>query len=186
MALQMTDMRKGVCFEEEGKLYKVTEYAHVKPGKGAAFVRIKIKDIITGAVTERTIRGSDSFNAVRLETNDVQYLYNDGVNYHFMNTENYDQIALDEEMVGDAKNYMRENDMVQMETVNGAPIGVIVPASVVLTVVQTEPAVRGNTATNVTKTAVMDTGCEIQVPIFIDEGEQIKVDTRTGAYMSRA
>ena len=180
------DFRKGITFEMNGDPYVVLDFQHVKPGKGAAFVRTKYKNILTGATREEAFNPSDKFPKAHIETKVMQYLYSDGDLYYFMDTETYDQIPISKEQMEDAILYLRENDEATLKFYKGVAFLVEPPNSVVLKVVETEPGVKGDTATNVTKPATMETGAVVQVPIFIDEGENIQIDTRTGEYLGRA
>lgn len=180
------DFRKGITFEINGEPYVVLDFQHVKPGKGAAFVRTKYKNIITGATREEAFNPSDKFENAMIETKQMQYLYNDGELYYFMDTETYEQIPLGQDQVEDAIKYLRENDMATIKFFKGSAFLVEAPNFVNLTVTETEPGVRGDTATNVTKAATVETGAVVQVPIFINEGEKIQIDTRNGEYLGRA
>ena len=180
------DFRKGITFEINGEPYVVFDFQHVKPGKGAAFVRTKYKNIITGATREEAFNPSDKFENAMIETKQMQYLYNDGELYYFMDTETYEQIPLGQDQVEDAIKYLRENDMATIKFFKGSAFLVEAPNFVNLTVTETEPGVRGDTATNVTKAATVETGAVVQVPIFINEGEKIQIDTRSGEYLGRA
>lgn len=180
------DFRKGVTFEINGQPHVVIDFQHVKPGKGSAFVRTKYKNILTGATREEAFNPNDKFPKAHIETKQMQYLYNDGELYYFMDLETYDQIPLTNDQVEDAMKYLRENDMATIKFYKGNAFLVEPPNFVELQVTETEPGVKGDTATNVTKAATVETGAVIQVPIFIEEGEVIKIDTRTGDYLSRA
>ena len=180
------DFRKGITFEINGEPYVVLDFQHVKPDKGAAFVRTKYKNIITGATREEAFNPSDKFENAMIETKQMQYLYNDGELYYFMDTETYEQIPLGQDQVEDAIKYLRENDMATIKFFKGSAFLVEAPNFVNLTVTETEPGVRGDTATNVTKAATVETGAVVQVPIFINEGEKIQIDTRSGEYLGRA
>lgn len=179
------DFRNGATFELDGQVLQVVEFQHVKPGKGAAFVRTKCKNVITGAVVERTFSPTDKFEQAFVERRDMQYLYNDGDLYYFMDTETYDMIPLNGDQLGDAFKFVKENTPCKVLSYKGKVFGVEPPNFMELEVVKTEPGVRGDTATNVTKPATLETGAEIKVPLFINEGDRIQVDTRTGEYMSR-
>ncbi len=180
------DFRNGITFDMDGQVYQVIEFQHVKPGKGAAFVRTKFKNVITGAVVEKSFNPTDKFENAFIERKEYEYLYNDGELYYFMDTETYEQIPLDAAKLGDNFKFVKENDVVKLMSYKGNVFSVEPPMFVVLEVTETEPGVRGDTATNVTKPATLETGAVIKVPIFINEGEQIKIDTRTGEYMERA
>ena len=180
------DFRKGVTFEMNGEPHVVLDFQHVKPGKGAAFVRTKYKNILTGATREEAFNPNDKFPKAHIETKQMQYLYNDGELYYFMDEETYDQIPLTYDLVEDAVKYIRENDTATVKFYNDSAFTVEAPNFVDLEVTETEPGVKGDTATNVTKAATVETGAVIQVPIFINEGEKIQIDTRTGEYLGRS
>ena len=180
------DFRKGITFEINGEPYVILDFQHVKPGKGAAFVRTKYKNIITGATREEAFNPSDKFENARIDTKTMQYLYNDGELYYFMDNESYEQIPIGKDQVEEAMKYLRENDEATIKFYNEKPFLVEAPNFVNLTVTETEPGVKGDTATNVTKAATVETGAVIQVPIFINEGEKIQIDTRSGEYLGRA
>ncbi|MCG8483903.1 MAG: elongation factor P [Clostridia bacterium] len=180
------DFRKGVTFEINGQPHVILDFQHVKPGKGSAFVRTKYKNILTGATREEAFNPNDKFPKAHIETKQMQYLYNDGELYYFMDLESYDQVPLTNDQVEDAIIYLRENDMATIKFYKGNAFLVEPPNFVELQVTETEPGIKGDTATNVTKAATVETGAVIQVPIFIEEGEVIKIDTRTGEYLSRA
>ncbi len=180
------DFRNGITFDMDGQVYQVIEFQHVKPGKGAAFVRTKFKNVITGAVVEKSFNPTDKFENAFIERKEYEYLYNDGELYYFMDTETYEQIPLDATKLGDNFKFVKENDLVKLMSYKGNVFSVEPPMFVVLEVTETEPGVRGDTATNVTKPATLETGAVIKVPIFINEGEKVKIDTRTGEYMERA
>ena len=181
-----SDFRKGMTFEINGDPHVVVDFQHVKPGKGAAFVRTKYKNILTGATREEAFNPDDKFPKAHIETRKMQYLYNDGELYYFMDPETYDQIPLAYDQVEDAMKYLRENDEATIKFYKGSAFLVEAPNFVELVVIETEPGVKGNTATNVTKAATVETGAIIQVPIFIESGEKIQIDTRTGDYLGRA
>jgi elongation factor P len=180
------EFRKGMTFEIDGEPHVVLDFQHVKPGKGAAFVRTKYKNILTGAIREDAFNPTEKFNQAHIDTKQMQYLYNDGELYYFMDQETYDQVPLGQEDVADAIQYLRENDMATIKFYNGTPFSVEAPNFVDLKVIETEPGVKGDTATNVTKAATVETGAVIQVPIFIEEGEMIQIDTRSGEYLGRS
>jgi elongation factor P len=180
------DFRKGITFEINGEPHVVLDFQHVKPGKGAAFVRTKYKNILTGATREEAFNPNDKFPKAHIETKTMQYLYNDGELYYFMDTETYEQLPIGYDQVEDAIKYLRENDEATIKFYKGNPFLVEAPNFVDLVVTETEPGVKGNTATNVTKSATVETGAVIQVPIFIEEGEKIQIDTRTGEYLGRS
>ena len=184
--INASDFRKGITFEINGEPHLVLDFQHVKPGKGAAFVRTKYKNILTGATREEAFNPSDKFPKAHIDTNVMQYLYNDGELYYFMDKETYEQIPLSYDQVEEAMKFLRENDEATIKFYKGEAFLVEAPNFVDLKVIETEPGVKGNTATNVTKAATVETGAVIQVPIFIEEGEVIKIDTRTGEYLSRS
>mgnify|MGYP000340957813 CR=1 FL=1 len=179
------DFRNGVTLEMDGNIYQIIEFQHVKPGKGAAFVRTKLKNIINGGVVEKTFRPTEKFPTARIDRVEMQYLYNDGDLYYFMNTENYDQIALNNETIGDALKFVKENEMVKVCSHNGNVFAVEAPLFVELEVTETEPGFKGDTATGATKPAIVETGATVYVPLFVEQGDVIKIDTRTGEYLSR-
>ena len=179
------DFRNGVTLEIEGNVYQIMEFQHVKPGKGAAFVRTKLKNIINGGVVEKTFRPTEKFPAARLDRVEMQYLYSDGDLYNFMNTENYDQIALNKDDIGDSLKFVKENEMVKVCSYNGNVFAVEPPLFVELEITETEPGFKGDTATGATKPATVETGAVVYVPLFVEQGDKIKIDTRTGEYLSR-
>jgi len=181
-----SDFRKGVTFEINGDPHVIIDFQHVKPGKGAAFVRTKYKNILTGATREEAFNPSDKFPKAHIETKVMQYLYSDGELYYFMDQESFEQVPLMADQVEDAMKYLRENDEATIKFYKGSAFLVEAPNFVNLQVIETEPGVKGDTATNVTKAATVETGAIIQVPIFIEEGEKIQIDTRTGEYLGRA
>ena len=181
-----SDFRKGITFEINGEPHVVLDFQHVKPGKGAAFVRTKYKNILSGATREEAFNPDDKFPKAHIETRKMQYLYNDGELYYFMDPETFDQVPLPFELVEDAIKFMRENDEAMVKFFQGKAFIVEAENFVNLTVIETEPGVKGNTATNVTKAATVETGAVVQVPIFIEAGEKIQIDTRTGEYLGRA
>ena len=180
------DFRNGVTFEMDGNVYSIIEFQHVKPGKGAAFVRTKIRNVISGAVTEKTFNPNDKYPTAFIERKDMEYLYNDGDLYYFMDSETYEQLPISPNVRGDNVRFVKENMVCKVLSYKGNVFGIEPPNFVELQVTETEPGVKGDTATNVTKPATLETGAEIKVPIFINEGEMIRVDTRTGEYMERA
>ena len=180
------DFRKGITFEMNGEPHVVLDFQHVKPGKGAAFVRTKYRNILTGATREEAFNPNDKFPKAHIETKQMQYLYNDGELYYFMDTDTYDQVPLTAELVEEAIKYIRENDMATAKFYKDNAFDVEAPNFVDLEVIETEPGVKGDTATNVTKAATVETGAVIQVPIFINEGERIQIDTRSGEYLGRS
>ncbi|MBO4380762.1 MAG: elongation factor P [Clostridia bacterium] len=180
------DLRKGVTFLYDGnKIMTVVDFLHVKPGKGAAFVRMKMKNVVTGAVLEQTFNPTEKFELAHIDTRQMEYLYTDGEFYYFMDTETYEQIPLNQDQVEDALNFVKENMQVTIKSFQGTPFSVEPPNFVELLITVCEPAVAGNTATNATKPATVETGYELQVPMFVNEGDTIRIDTRTGEYMSR-
>ncbi|XOQ43992.1 MAG: elongation factor P [Clostridium sp.] len=180
------DFRNGATFEMDGNVYSIIEFQHVKPGKGAAFVRTKIRNVISGAVTERTFNPNDKFPTAFIERKDMQYLYNDGDLYYFMDPESFEQIPISASVLGDNFKFVKENMECKVLSYKGNVFGVEPPNFVELEVIKTEPGFKGDTATNATKPATVETGAEIKVPLFINEGEKIRIDTRTGEYMERA
>ncbi len=180
------DFRNGVTFEMEGKVYQIIEFQHVKPGKGAAFVRTKIKNVIEGTVLEKTFNPSEKFPTAFVERKDMEYSYNDGSIYYFMDQESFELIPVSENELGDNFKFVKENMICKVLSYKGNVFGVEPPTFVELAVTQTDPGFAGNTATNATKPATLETGCEIRVPLFINEGDVIRIDTRTGEYMERA
>ena len=179
------DFRNGVTLEMDGNIYQIIEFQHVKPGKGAAFVRTKLKNIINGGVVEKTFRPTEKFPTARIDRVEMQYLYNDGDLFYFMNTETYDQIALNIETIGDALKFVKENEMVKVCSHNGNVFAVEAPLFVELEVTDTEPGFKGDTATGATKPATVETGAVVYVPLFVETGDKLKIDTRTGEYLSR-
>ena len=161
------------------------EFQHVKPGKGAAFVRTKLKDVINGGVVEKTFRPTEKFPAARIDRVEMQYLYNDGDLYYFMNTETFDQIAVNQETVGDSLKFVKENEMVKICSYNGNVFAVEAPLFVELVITETEPGFAGNTAQGASKPATVETGAQISVPLFVNEGDKVQIDTRTGEYLKR-
>ena len=181
------DFRKGVTFEMNGEPHVVLDFQHVKPGKSAAFVRTKYRNILTGATREEAFNPNDKFPKAHIETKTMQYLYNDGELYYFMDQETFDQVPLSADLVEDAVKFIRENDTATIKFYQGNAFAVEAPNFVDLKVIETEPGVKGDTATNVTKAATVETGAVIQVPIFIEEGEMIQIDTRDGGeYLGRS
>lgn len=179
------DFRKGVTVEIDGSVWSIADFQHVKPGKGAAFVRTRLKNVMTGAVLEKTFSPTDKYPTAHIETREMQYLYNDGNLYTFMDVENYEQIELNHDQVEDAINFIVENMNVTIRFYKGSAFSVAAPNFVELTITECEPGVRGDTATNVTKQATLETGYTLNVPLFVNEGDRIRVDTRTGDYMER-
>ena len=185
-AITTNDLKNGITLELDNGLFQVVEFQHVKPGKGGAFVRTKLKSLEAGAVVDRTFRAGEKFPRVHTETKNVQYLYDDGSDVHFMDTESYEQFSVPNADLADELPYMQPNASVQVLAVNGKPSSIQLPASVELEVVETEPGVKGDTVSNVTKAATLETGAVVQVPLFVNTGERIKVDPREGRYISRA
>ena len=179
------DLKKGITIELEGTLYTIVDFAHIKMGRGSAQVRLKLRDVKAGHIIERTFQAGEKFARARLRRQSAQYLYADGDVHHFMNTETYDQIALNSDQLGDARQYLRENATCEVLLHSDQPIGVELSAAVELAVEQTDPWVRGDTAQGGTKPARMETGITVQVPLFINTGDIIKVDTRSGQYLER-
>ncbi len=180
------DFKNGVTFEMEGNVFQVVEFQHVKPGKGAAFVRTKMKNVITGAVIERSFSPTDKFDSAYIERRDMQYSYNDGDLYYFMDMESYDMVPLNKEVLPDSFKFVKEEMMCKLCSFKGKVFSVEPPTFVDLEITDTDPGFAGNTATNTLKPATVETGAEIKVPLFIEVGEIIKIDTRTGEYLSRA
>ncbi len=179
------DFRNGVTIEIEGAVFQIIEFQHVKPGKGAAFVRTKLKNVINGGVVERTFRPTEKFPQARIDRSDMQYLYNDGDLFYFMNVENYEQVALNRDTIGDALKFVKENEMCKVLAYNGNIFSVEPPLFVELEITDTEPGFKGDTATGATKPATVETGAQVAVPLFVNQGDIIKIDTRTGEYLSR-
>lgn len=180
------DFRNGITFELDGNVVQVIEFQHVKPGKGAAFVRTKYKNVITGAVVERSFNPTDKYPTAYIERKDMQYLYSDGDLYYFMDMETYEQQPIDSSKLGPAFQFVKENMEVKVLSYKGNVFGVEPPNFVELEVTETDPGFKGDTATNATKLATLETGAEIKVPLFINQGDMIRIDTRTGEYMERA
>ena len=182
-----SDIRKGLCIKYNNDIYKITEFLHVKPGKGPAFVRTKLKSVTNGKVLDNTFSAGHKIEDVRVETRSYQFLYSDGSTYHFMNTDDYNQISLQEDIL-DAPGLLKEGEVVTImfNTEDSMPLSIDMPASVILEVTHTEPGLKGNTATNASKPAVVETGAKVNVPLFINEGDKIKIDTEKGSYMERS
>ena len=180
------DFRNGVTFEYEGNVFQIVEFQHVKPGKGAAFVRTKLKNVINGGVVEKTFRPTDKMPKAHIERKDMEYLYNDGGLFYFMDQETYEQLPLSADQLGDALKFVKENMLVKILSYKGNVFGVEPPNFVELQVTETEPGFKGDTATGAQKTATLETGTVINVPLFINQGDMIRVDTRSGEYMERA
>lgn len=185
MTVSTTEFRKGLKIELEGEPYIIVDFQHVKPGKGGAFVRTRLKSLITGNVIDRTFRSGEKVQTPALEERMMQYLYQEEDKYHFMDTDSYEQIALTADHLGEESNFLQENVEVKIVFHNGQPIGVELPTFVELKIAQTDPGVKGDTATGGTKPATLETGAVIQVPLFLNEGDVIKVNTRTGDYIER-
>ena len=180
------DFRNGKVFEMEGKYYQVVEFQHVKPGKGAAFVRTKYKNVITGSIREDSFNPTAKFDEVAIERKNMEYSYNDGDLYYFMDQETFDMVPLNRELLGDAFRFVKENTMCMVLSIKGNVFGVEAPNFVDLVVTKSDPGAKGDTATNVTKPATLETGAEIKGPLFINEGDKIQIDTRTGEYIGRS
>jgi elongation factor P len=183
--IDVNDLRKGVTFEYDGQLFKVLEYSHHKPGRGNATIRIKARNLKTGSNIEKTFQSGDRVSEARLDFHNVQFLYGDGENFHFMDNETFDQPAISAEMIGDLAGYLKEGMECKLTFYNDAPLDIEVPLTVDLKVTAAEVAVRGDTATGVTKKVQVETGISVQVPNFVKEGDTIRVDTRTGEYVTR-
>lgn len=179
------DFRNGMTFEEEGNVMQIVEFQHVKPGKGAAFVRAKVKNVITGSVIEKTYNPTAKFPTAYVERKDMEYSYSDGDLYYFMDNETFEQVAVNGETVGDALTFVKENEECKICSYNGSVFAVEAPLFVELEITDTEPGFAGNTAQGATKPATVETGATVQVPLFVDMGDKIKIDTRTGEYLSR-
>lgn len=181
-----SEFRNGITFDMEGQVMQIIEFQHVKPGKGAAFVRAKIRNVISGGVVERTFNPTDRYPTAFIEKKDMQYLYNDGDLYYFMDNETFEQLPIGKDTLDDNFRFVKENENVKVLSYKGNVFGVEPPSFVVLTVVDTEPGYKGDTATNVMKPATLETGTTIKVPLFIDIGEKLRIDTRIGEYLERA
>ena len=180
------EFRNGVTFDIDGNVFQIIEFQHVKPGKGAAFVRTKIRNVISGAVTERTFSPTEKFPTAYVERKDMEYLYADGDLHYFMDNETYENIPINADKLGDNFKFVKENTVVKVLSYKGVVFGVEPPFFMDLQVVKTDPGFKGDTATNALKPAILETGAEVRVPLFIDEGEMIQIDTRTGEYLGRA
>ncbi len=180
-----SDFRKGKTFQKDGEPCVVVDFQHVKPGKGAAFVRTKYKNLKTGSIREEAFNPNDKFELAIIETKEMQYLYSDGGIYYFMDNETYEQIPMTKDIVEDAIIYLKENDTASVKFYQGNPFQLDAPNFVELTVTETEPGIKGDTASNVTKSATVETGAVVHVPLFVNEGDVVRIDTRTGDYMSR-
>ncbi|MDO4563716.1 MAG: elongation factor P [Clostridia bacterium] len=180
------EFRNGVTFESDGNVFQIIEFQHVKPGKGAAFVRTKIKNVISGGVVEKSFSPTDKFEKAHIDRRDMQYLYNDGDLYYFMDPETFEQMPISPDVLGDALKFVKENDTVKVLSYKNNVFGVEPPLFVELVITETEPGFAGNTAQGATKPATLETGAIVKVPLFVNQGEKIRVDTRTGEYMERA
>ncbi len=179
------DFRNGITIEMEGTVFQIVEFQHVKPGKGAAFVRTKLRNIINGGIVEKTFRPTEKFPKAMIERKDMEYLYSDGELFYFMDVETYDQIALSPDVIGDTLKFVKENEMVKICSHNGNVFAVEPPLFVELAVIETEPGVKGDTATGATKPAIVETGAQVMVPLFVNTGDVLKIDTRSEEYLSR-
>lgn len=179
------DFRNGVTLEIDGNVVQILEFQHVKPGKGAAFVRTKLKNVINGGVVEKTFRPTEKFPAARIDREDMQYLYNDGDLFYFMNSETYEQIGINKDTIGDSLKFVKENEVCKVCSYNGNVFAVEAPLFVELEITDTEPGFKGDTAQGATKPATVETGAQVNVPLFVEQGDKIKIDTRTGEYLSR-
>lgn len=179
------DFKNGLTVEIEGNIYQILDFQHVKPGKGAAFVRTKLKNIINGGVVEKTFRPTEKFETAHIDRKDMQYLYSDGDLYNFMDMETYDQLAVNADVVGDSLKFVKENETVKVISHQGNVFAIEPPITVELQVIETEPGVKGDTATGATKPAIVETGAQIMVPLFVNQDDVLKIDTRTGEYLSR-
>ena len=184
--ISVSDFRNGITFEMDGKVMQIVEFQHVKPGKGAAFVRVKMKNVITGAVTETTFNPNDKYPTAYIERKKMEYSYADGNLYYFMDMETYEMTPVDKDILDSSFRFVKENDTCTVLSYKGNVFSVEAPNFVELTVTKADPGVKGDTATNVTKPATVETGAEIKVPLFINEGDKIKIDTRSGEYLERA
>jgi elongation factor P len=179
------DFRNGITIEMDNNIYQIIEFQHVKPGKGAAFVRTKLKNIINGGVNERTFRPNEKYPLAHIERSDMQFLYSDGDLFHFMNVESFDQIGMNQEDIGDSLKFVKENEMVKMLSHGGHVFAIEPPLFVELVITDTEPGFKGDTAQGATKPAVVETGATVYVPLFVEQGDKISIDTRSGEYMKR-
>lgn len=184
--ISTNDVRPGMALQLDDGLFSIVEYQHTKPGKGKAFVKMKLKKLETGQVMERTFRADENVQQAVIDRSDHQYLYSDDLGYHFMNLSDYGQLAISQEDVGEAKSYLVDGMTVSLSMFQGTPIGVALPASVEMEVTYAEPGAKGDTRTGATKSVTLETGIEIQVPLFVEQGDRVKVDTRTGSYQTRA
>lgn len=183
--ISTADFRNGMVIVIDGNLMEIIEFQHVKPGKGGAFVRTKLKNVLTGRVLEKTFRSGEKFDEARIEGQQWQYLYNDGDLFHFMHPESYEQREVNQEVIGDNALWMKDNEMVSLYFYNGSVIRCEVPAHVELTITQSDPGVQGDRSSGATKPATLETGATIQVPLFLEEGDVVRVDSRTGEYITR-
>ena len=179
------DFKNGLTVEIEGNIYQILDFQHVIPGQGAAFVRTKLKNIINGGVVEKTFRPTEKFETAHIDRKDMQYLYTDGDLYNFMDMETYDQLAVNADVVGDSLKFVKENETVKVISHQGNVFAIEPPITVELRVTETEPGVKGDTATGATKPAIVETGAQIMVPLFVNQDDVLKIDTRTGEYLSR-
>ncbi len=186
MIVSTSEFRKGLRIVVDGEPFSIVEFQHVKPGKGGAFVRTRLKSLVTGNVLERTYRSGDKAEVPDVEERDMQFLYREGENFYFMDVNTYDQLFITEANLGDAKNYLKEGLVIKALFYKGSTIGVEIQNFVDLLIAKTEPGIKGDTAQNATKPAVLETGYTIQVPLFVEEGEMVKIDTRTGQYIERS
>ena len=184
--ISVSDFRNGITFDMDGKVMQIIEFQHVKPGKGAAFVRVKMKNVITGGVTETTFNPNDKYPTAYIERKKMEYSYNDGGLYYFMDPETYELVPIEEDALGEAFRFVKENDTCTVMSYKGNVFGIEAPRFVELVVAATEPGFAGNTATNTLKPATLETGAEVKVPLFINEGDKIQIDTRTGEYLGRS
>ncbi|MBQ0042780.1 MAG: elongation factor P [Lachnospiraceae bacterium] len=183
--ISASDFRNGMTVEIDGNVMQIIEFQHVKPGKGAAFVRTKMKNVVNGGVVETSFRPQEKFPQARIDRKDMQYLYSDGDLFNFMDTETYDQVALNSETVGDSLKFVKENEMVKVCSYNGSVYAIEPPLFVELEITDTEPGFKGDTATGANKPAIVESGAKVAVPLFVNNGDKIKIDTRTGEYLSR-
>ena len=180
------EIKRGITVEIDGQLYQIVEFQHIKMGRGSAQVRMKLRNVRRGDLIEKTVQAGERFQRARLDHRTVQFMYKDGTHYHFMDTKTYDQLALDADQLGDAVNYLTDGMEVTLNEYEGEPIGVDMPASIVMTVASTDFGLKGDTATGATKPATLESGLKVNVPLFVKPGDKIKVDTRTGEYLERA
>src|SRR3972149_3203850 len=183
--IDVNDLRKGTTFELDGQLYRVLEYSHVKPGRGNATIRTKVRNLRSGTTMDKTFQSGERVQDIRIETREMQYLYHDGDLYHFMDTSTFEQIAMNAETLGDAVHYMTDNMMILVQEYNGEPLGVELPTAGDLKVTQAQATVKGDTATGATKSVTVETGFKVAVPMFVKEGDTIRIDTRTGEHVTR-